>query len=81
MIEILTSAGVPMGAIYDALSITNTNVKSIIKKFKISKEIQKSIDDLATVTMTTKYKAKKIKGDEDVEMIDEDEDDSDTRYL
>jgi hypothetical protein len=80
MIDILTTAGVPMGAIHDALSITSTNVKNIIKRFKLSKEVQKSIEAIAIVTTSTKYKAKKIKGVEDEDNFDEDEE-LETRYL
>jgi hypothetical protein len=83
IIEILTAAGVPMGAIYDILSITNTNVKNIIKKFKLNKEIQNSINNIASTTTITKYKAKKIKNadDDNDEYNFEEEENEETRYL
>jgi hypothetical protein len=60
LLNIFEGAGVPIGAIHDALTINNTKVKGIIKRFKLSSEIQKKIDAVASKGKTTKFKLSKV---------------------
>lgn len=60
VIKIMEEAGVPIGAIYDKLSLSNTKVKEISKKFKLSDTTKQAIDKLAKISQITKYATKKI---------------------
>ena len=72
LIETLKEAGVPLGSIYDSVSMSNTVVKGIIKKFKLPAGVQEKIDKLAVKGTITKFKAKKVKvADDDVQEDEE----------
>lgn len=76
VIEVLTKAGVPIGTIYDKLNLSNTKMKEIIKKFKLSDEIKDKITQISKTSKVTKFATKKIE-----EEITEEEETVSDQYL
>jgi hypothetical protein len=70
LIDILKEAEVPEGAIFEQLNMSNTKVKKIVKKFKLSEDIQKKIAKIATNSQYTKFNSIKLT-EEDVEELEE----------
>lgn len=60
LLKILKDAGVPEGAIYEALGTTKTKVGKIIKKFKLGKDVTHKIDLVTVKGKKTKFKSVKI---------------------
>lgn len=71
LVAILKEAGVSEGAIYDELNMSNTKVKKLIKKFKLSEDKQKDLDKIASKSKYTKYTTIKLSDE-----IDEDDDET-----
>lgn len=71
LMELLQGAGVSEGAIFDELNMSNTKVKKLVKKFKLSKDEQEEIDKIASKSKYTKYTTIKLSDE-----LDDDDDDS-----
>jgi hypothetical protein len=69
LIELLQGAGVAEGAIFDELNMSNTKVKKLCKKFKLSDDKQKELEKIASKSKYTKYTTIKLSDE-----TDEDED-------
>lgn len=61
LIECLESHGVLRGAIYDAITISKTNVDKLLTKFKVSKKGREEIRKLARIGKKTRFVAEKVK--------------------
>ncbi len=59
LFEILTEAQVPIGAVYETISVSKTNVEKLIKKFKLGKDLQAKIYSVAIKGKVTKFVSKK----------------------
>jgi len=62
LIELLKNAGVPLGAIYEQMSLSKTGLDKILKKAKLQKDatLKASIDGIASTSPYTKFMSKKI---------------------
>ena len=67
LIELLRKNEIPVGAIYDAVKLSNTEVKKLIKKFKLSKDAQADILKLAILSKKTKWKITKLEEEDQEE--------------
>lgn len=70
LIEVLKEAGVPEGAIFEELNMSNTKVKKLSKKFKLKDGNIKDLAKIASNSKYTKYVAIKLT-EEDTEELEE----------
>ena len=62
LINVLCDAGIPLGAIYEQMSMSKTGVDKLLKKAKLHKDanLQASITKIASTSPYTKFMSKKI---------------------